>query len=581
MPQFALRQEPQQELRADQDGKQATPVAAQFLTAALEALPQAALLSDCTAAIRGASQAFVRLFELGDSPAHFPESLVELAAAIEARAADSALELGELLRIWRAPFAEGSAPAELCFTIRGRRIIRRAIDLRAGSGELLGRLELFETVRAAQPDFASRLQTEKLAAIGQLVSGIAHELNNPLTSIRGYAQLLLARTRPRDRMAHAEQIYREAERAGRIVQNLLLFARKARAVRKPVDLNEVIERTLALRAYELRLENIEVELDLESGLPAAMGDSDQLQQVILNLLVNAEQAILHSAEQPTRQNGALRRIRIRTSSRPGAMGHRPPVPRRGRLAIEISDSGPGIRPQVHEHLFEPFFTTKPAGAGTGLGLSIVFGIVQEHGGKIYALNHLENSPGAGDTQLGGARFVVELPVAHIPVGRAERRSETRIVRRVKQGPHEVAGRRVLVVEDERPVAELIRDVLRQDGLYVETVTDSQEGLARALSGSYDLILCDLRMPPPDGAEFHRVLEAAARGAHRRLAFVTGDTLSRSSVNFLKRAGLPYLAKPFFVEDLRHFVFNILRSTVRARKGQQGTVRTVPTSARRR
>jgi CheY-like chemotaxis protein len=236
---------------------------------------------------------------------------------------------------------------------------------------------------------------------------------------------------------------------------------------------------------------------------------------------------------------------------------------------------------VHEHLFEPFFTTKPAGAGTGLGLSIVFGIVQEHGGKIYALNHLENSPGAGDTQLGGARFVVELPVAHIPVGRAERRSETRIVRRVKQGPHEVAGRRVLVVEDERPVAELIRDVLRQDGLYVETVTDSQEGLARALSGSYDLILCDLRMPPPDGAEFHRVLEAAARGAHRRLAFVTGDTLSRSSVNFLKRAGLPYLAKPFFVEDLRHFVFNILRSTVRARKGQQGTVRTVPTSARRR
>jgi two-component system NtrC family sensor kinase len=580
MPQFALRQEPQQELRADQDGKQAASVAAQFLTAALEALPQAALLSDCTAAICGASQAFVRLFELGNSPVCFPESLVELAAAIEARAGDSAQELGELLRVWRAPFAEGSAPAELSFTYRGRQIIRRAIDLRAGSGEPLGRLELFETVRAAQPDFASRLQTEKLAAIGQLVSGIAHELNNPLTSIRGYAQLLLARARPRDQLAHAEQIYREAERAGRIVQNLLLFARKARAVRKPVDLNEVIERTLALRAYELRLENIEVELELETGLPAAMGDGDQLQQVILNLLVNAEQAILHAAERPTRQIGALRRIRIRTSSRPGAMGHRPPVPRRGRLAIEISDSGPGIRPQVHEHLFEPFFTTKPAGVGTGLGLSIVFGIVQEHGGEIYARSHTENSLGAGDKQLSGARFVVELPVAHIPAGRAGRRSETRNARRVEQGPPALAGRRVLVVEDERPVAELIRDVLRQDGLYVETVTDSQEGLARALSGSYDLILCDLRMPPPDGAEFHRALEAAGRGAHRRLAFVTGDTLSRSSVNFLKRAGLPYLAKPFFVEDLRNFVLNILQSAVRARRGRRGPVRTVRASARR-
>ncbi len=251
-------------------------------------------------------------------------------------------------------------------------------------GRALGWLEVYRDITGQRLIQSKLLQTEKMAALGQLVSGIAHELNNPLTSIQGYAQLLLSRRSASDRTGDARRISQEAERAGRIVKNLLLFSRETKPERRAVNLNEVIERTLALRAYELKLENIAVELMLDPGLPHTLADAAQLQQVILNLIVNAEQAIVQGRGEESGHG----RIRIRTRRLAG-----------DRIGMEISDDGPGISPEIVSRIFDPFFTTKPAGVGTGLGLSIVYGIVQEHGGEV----SVESQPGHGAT------LTVELP----------------------------------------------------------------------------------------------------------------------------------------------------------------------------
>ncbi len=236
----------------------------------------------------------------------------------------------------------------------------------------LGWLEVYRDITGQRLIRSKLLQTEKMAALGQLVSGIAHELNNPLTSIQGYAQLLLSRRSGSSRSSDARRISQEAERASRIVKNLLLFSRETKPERRAVNLNEVIERTLALRAYELKLENIAVELMLDPVLPHALADAAQLQQVILNLIVNAEQAILQGRGEESRTG----RIRFRTRRLAG-----------DRIGIEVSDDGPGISPEVISRIFDPFFTTKPAGVGTGLGLSIVYGIVKEHGGEVSIESH--------------------------------------------------------------------------------------------------------------------------------------------------------------------------------------------------
>ena len=209
-----------------------------------------------------------------------------------------------------------------------------------------------------QPDeFQSKLlQTEKMAALGRMVSGIAHELNNPLTAIMGYAQLLLSHGLRQDQLVEARRVFQEVERASRIVKNLLYFAREKNPERTCVNLNEIVERALALRSYELRVQNNAVECDLAPNLPQTLADPHQLQQAVLNLVMNAEQALVLS-----RGKGTIS-IRTRTKSEK-------------RIALEIADDGPGVPKEIAPRIFEPFFTTKPPGIGTGLGLSIVNGIV--------------------------------------------------------------------------------------------------------------------------------------------------------------------------------------------------------------
>ena len=283
-----------------------------------------------------------------------------------------------------------------------------------------------------------------------------------------------------------------------------------------MDLNEIVERTLALRSYELRVENIQVECQLARDLPETMADRYQLQQVVLNLLMNAEQALLQERGQGN--------VKIRTR---GADGH--------RIALEISDDGPGVPREIASRIFDPFFTTKPSGVGTGLGLSIVYGIVKQHGGEVT----FENESG------GGARFVVELPVLEIPLKAREPAAPE-----LANSLVPVRSGRILVVEDEPSVAQLIVDVLREEGHQVEAVLESHEGLERLSRARYDLVVCDLRMPRLDGPAFYEALIRSGSPMQDHILFVTGDTLAPRTTHFLEKSKLPYLAKPFLVEELK-------------------------------
>jgi signal transduction histidine kinase/CheY-like chemotaxis protein len=403
---------------------------------------------------------------------------------------------------------------------------------------------------AGRPDRKSRqvqsklLQTEKMAALGQLVSGIAHELNNPLTAIMGYAQLLLGHGLLPQQLSEASKVFQEAERARRIVKNLLYFARENKPERMRVNLNEIVERTLALRSYELKVQNIAVECELAPDLPETIGDPYQLQQVVLNLLVNAEHALL--------QDRGRGQVWIRTHALPG-----------GKISLEVSDDGPGIPPEIASRIFDPFFTTKASGVGTGLGLSIVYGIVQQHGGEVT----FESRPGAG------VKFVMELPVISNPA--AARPAAVAPLAAPAGQPSAVPAGRILVVEDEPTVAQLIVDVLREEGHQVEAVLDSQEGLTRISRTHYDLVICDLRMPRLDGPAFYAALVSAGSPVQNRIIFVTGDTLAARTLEFLEGHNRPYLAKPFLVEELKLAVNRMLVQIYKDAKSPQAQAQPQP------
>jgi signal transduction histidine kinase/FixJ family two-component response regulator len=420
------------------------------------------------------------------------------------------------------------------------RILERfARPVEDAEGARLGWMEIYRDVTGEREKRSRLAQIEKMAALGQLISGIAHELNNPLTSIVGFAQLLLdSASRAHDAVApglegrEAGLILAEAQRAGAIVRNLLLFAREEAPQRQPVELNEIIERTFSLRQYELRLENIQVIRRLEAALPLVNADPQALQQMVLNLLLNADQAL--AAQRPSTAG----RIEIRTRSIPGP-----------RVQMEISDDGPGIPPEILARVFDAFFTTKPAGEGTGLGLSIVNAIVQSHGGEV----RVESEAGQG------ARFIVELPAseaaAAVPPARPETLQVSSAARRASAASR--ASRRILVVEDEPVVAQLVAEVLREEGHSVAAILDSFEAFERMTREDFDLLICDLKMPRLDGRSLYEDALRRGRIGPDRVLFITGDTLRPRTLEFLERSGLPFLAKPFMVEELTQAVHSVL------------------------
>jgi len=368
------------------------------------------------------------------------------------------------------------------------------------------------------------LQREKLAAMGSLVAGVAHELNNPLSIVLGHADLLRESLGSGPVAEQAEAISRAAERCARIVRNFITLARQHPPEHQQTNLNRVVREAVELLAYPLRVDNVEVALDLATDLPILWADPHQLQQVVVNLVTNAHHAM--------RENPPPRRLTLTT---------RYDAARR-MVSLEVADTGPGIPPEIRPRIFEPFFTTKPTGQGTGLGLSLCDRIIEGHGGTIRA----ESPPGEG------AIFRVELPVEDAP----EFQRETQVA----DGPPPVSGKIILVVDDEPAICRMLTEILVTEGHQVETAASGAVALAKLRERAYDLILCDIKMPELDGPSFYRELARDYPELSRRVIFITGDTLSPATLTFLEQSGAPTASKPFVLGELRQLVQRALAAS---------------------
>jgi PAS domain S-box-containing protein len=379
--------------------------------------------------------------------------------------------------------------------------------------------EAYETLRRTQQQL---LQSEKMAAVGQLISGVAHELNNPLTAILGYSQLLKSEELSASRGAeYIDKLHRQAQRTHHIVQSLLSFARQRKPQRAPVNLHQILEDTLVLREYDLRLKKIRVHRYFDPKLPTTSADFNQLQQVFLNVLNNAIDAI-----DETRGPGD---IWIRTEAL------------RGHLRVEFTDSGPGV--QNPHRIFDPFYTTKPVGKGTGLGLSICYGIVKEHGGEIEA----KNSPPQGAT------FVITLPLlvgspAAIAVGDSPSKST-------------VPGK-ILLVEDEETILQLEEEVLGAAGASVRLARSTSQAVEILKYDCIDAIVCNAKLQTGDSvADLYAWTEKHRPELASKILFTVSSAGEEDLSHFLRRTGCPILRKPFQIEAFVTAIKTLASSSV--------------------
>ncbi len=369
-------------------------------------------------------------------------------------------------------------------------------------------------------------QNEKLAALGTLLAGIAHELNNPLSVIIHQASLLEGELSHDLRQARAGKVLRAANTCSRIVKNFLALARQEPPRREAVSLNDVVHAAIDLMAYGLRTSEIDVELELAQPLPAVAGDPQQLERIVLNLVGNAQHAL--------RSRPGPRIIRLSTSA--DAAG--------GRVILQIEDNGGGIPPELHSRIFEPFFTTKPPGQGTGLGLSLCHGIVSAHGGTIALSSEVD----------AGTAFVISLPAAlHA--------AEASPVASPDAPP--AAAMRVLVVDDDPDVAAAFSDILSMQGYAVDVVASGRAALERIAADAYAVVVTDMRMPDLDGPALYGEIIRRRPTMERSFLFVTGDTFSPDTRRFLNETGAVYLAKPCTIEEVELAVQQVLRRQAEA------------------
>ena len=372
-------------------------------------------------------------------------------------------------------------------------------------------------------------QSEKLTAMGSLLAGVAHELNNPLSIVMGRASLLDEKCSAHPELqADARRIHDAAERCGRIVRTFMNMARSRPAMRGPVALNELVRAAAEMLQYGYRTHGIQLEMSLPDALPAITADGDQVGQIVMNLLVNAQQA-LASSDGP-------RRVRVQTGLETRRAGREP------RVWLRVADNGPGIGPVARERIFEPFFTTKSEGLGTGLGLSVSRSLARDHGGEL-ALER--------ESAEGGAAFRLSLPISGIDHSAPETEPAA------LQGLGGPVHARVLVVDDEPELADVMRDMLESEGYEVATAESGAVALEMLATARFDAIVSDLRMPEMDGAGLWREVSARYPSMVRSMVFVTGDTLSPDASAFLKRSHCASLDKPFSKSDLLAKVANIL------------------------
>jgi PAS domain S-box-containing protein len=416
--------------------------------------------------------------------------------------------------------------ATLMRTKDGRRLSTELTlsTLRNGNDETIGTAWIGRDVTELKSAQMQLVQAEKLSTIGNVISGVAHELNNPLSVVLGFSQLLMAHREAGPDGRQLAKINDAAMRCQKIVQNLLSFARVHKPERRYLGANGIIEKTLDLKTYQLQVNNIEIVKELDPELPCTMLDFHQMQQVLLNLINNAQHAMVAVHERPGR-------LIVRTSHRDG------------EICIEITDNGEGMDAATLERIFEPFFTTQEQGKGTGLGLSVSYGIVKEHGGRI----HAESRKGRGTT------FVVRLPIRHekdeqVPI---EANQSVSLA-----APPGHSGR-VLVVDDEPMIVDLLIDILRDLGHGIDTAANGQEAWKKASENAYDLVITDVRMPGMNGIELYRKLLAQRPEMKNHVIFITGDLIDSDTANFLAQVEARAIAKPLEVAQVIEAVTELM------------------------
>src|ERR1700737_1626823 len=382
----------------------------------------------------------------------------------------------------------------------------------------------YEDLRHTQEQL---LQSEKLSAVGQLIAGVAHELNNPLTAILGYAQLLESEGLAERAADFVSKLFKQAQRTHRVVQNLLSFARQRKPHKEQVDICKVLEETLALRDYDLKVNDIKVEREIEPAIPGVTADPHQLEQVFLNIINNGVDAMLEAGR------GGTLKVRVH--------------PHEGSVVVEFQDSGPGIKEP--NRIFDPFYTTKGVGKGTGLGLSICYGIIKEHGGDITACNRED----------GEAAIVVRLPASG-------RTGASDALPQISPRQMVIEGK-ILLVEDEEAVLEFERDVLAGAGAEVVALMSGEEVKARLLHGSFDAVIIDGKLPNGwSASEVHRWIKDNCGGLEKHLMFTFSSVVDSDIRAFLHDNNVPYLVKPFEVGDLIAQARRLLQKTQAATAG---------------
>ena len=412
-------------------------------------------------------------------------------------------------RLLSAP--EGAPAEEARLGLAGRTLLARTRQSPATGRDLLLYLTDVSSETRAENEIrvlSERIQaSERLKGLGEIAAGAALELDGPLTGVLGYADLLLQVSGDERTRERVDKLRAQAQRCKRIVDNLLCFARRRQAYRRAQDINAVVMKALSGQEAAATKASVAVRRDLGVGLPAALYDFPQMEQVLVNLLSNAIQACAAG-------QGSDRTVTVRTALAPGG------------VAIEIQDNGPGLPAAVRGRLFEPFVTTRRPEGGAGLGLAVCYGIVEEHGGSITA----------ADTRP-GTRMRVELPLApSLPHGAGERERD-------RSRP------RVLVVDDEPVVLDLVDDVLSDRGFDVRRAQNGAQALERLQSSGFDAILIDLKMPDMSGRDLFEVIRDRHPEAAARVAFTTGDPDTVGLQRFLEASGLALLRKPFRLDEV--------------------------------
>lgn len=392
-----------------------------------------------------------------------------------------------------------------------RWIFDRAFPILNEAGEVYRLVGIVEDITVRKETEERLRESARLASIGELAAGVAHEINNPLTGVLGYSEMVLSRDIPEEISGEIQTIYQEALRAAKIVQNLLFFARRQDTEKQYLDLNSVLVRALEMKSYDFKVGNIKVVSQLSPKIPKTMLDEHQLVQVFLNILTNAEQAI-HQAT----GNGQISVYTVNSDD---------------AIEITIKDDGPEIPPEVLNRIFEPFFTTKEVGQGTGLGLSISYGIIKQHGGDIWA----ECVAGEGTT------FHICLPVA-AP-------EELAVLQVPAVASTERTTKHILVVDDEPQIRNLLGRYLESERYTVDLADDGHEAWRKLASIDYDCILLDLKMPGMGGPELYKLIQDISEPLASKIVFVTGDTVGPATQEFLSETNNPVVAKPFRMAEL--------------------------------